>query len=77
MKMKAMDLDKVLEGFDPNTPAHETVRSGGPVTIWLPRGFKARYDKLQEVSKGRGRRFSDVSREALMKLIELAETRAS
>lgn len=47
------------------------------ITLWLRSEDKARYDRLQEMSRGSSRKFSDVTREALLMLIELAETRAS
>lgn len=75
--MREKALDRILEGFDPNGPESETVRSGAPVTVWLPAKEKARYDRLQQMSKGRGRRFSDVAREALIAVIDAAEHKAS
>jgi hypothetical protein len=73
---KGLKFDEILEGFDPKADEVEPLRSGGAVTIWLDAGAKARYDRLQEMSKKRGRRFSDVARETLKALIDLAEKRA-
>ena len=75
--MRLNGFDDILEGFNPSAPAEEAIRSGAPVTIWLRAADKARYDHLQEVSKGRGRRFSDVARQMLKALIEEAEKKVA
>jgi hypothetical protein len=76
MSSKGLKFDEILEGFNPKAPQIAPLRSGGAVTIWLDAEAKARYDRLQEMSKHRGRRFSDVARETLKALIDVAESKA-
>lgn len=49
-----------------------SVKSGAPITIWLPREAKESYDRLQ---KNSGRRFSKKARQAVLALIAIAERR--
>jgi hypothetical protein len=68
-------MDRILEGFAPNDSEHERVSDGVPVTVWIPRAYKADYDDLQEMSKGTGRRFSAVARDGMIELIKAAKAR--
>lgn len=71
-------LETILGDFklgDPSTPADALSRKA--VTLWFSAEDKARYDRLQAMSGGTGRKFSAVARDAILMLIELAETRAS
>ncbi len=67
-------IEAVLGDFNPKEQGQVPLKSGAPVTIWLPAEWKARYDSLQKMS---GRRFSKKARETLCALIEIAEERAS
>jgi cytidylate kinase len=68
-------LDAILGDFDLNEPVTEgLVKTGAPVTIWLPAAAKMRYDKLQKRS---GRRLSKKAREVLIALLDAVEARAS
>ena len=71
--MNDQTLTEFLGDFTP-TETGQTVkiREGIPVTIWLPVEYKQRYDKLQAATE---RRFGKKTREALMALIDIAETR--
>lgn len=60
-----------MDAFEPKeTSARETL--GAPVTIWLPAEYKARYDRLQEMSK---KRFCKKIRQIIQAAIEMAEAR--
>lgn len=73
--MREKTLSDILGDFLPAEDGKkESVKSGGPVTIWLPASAKVRYDRLQESS---GRRFGKKAREALIALIDIAETRTA
>ncbi|MES2355597.1 MAG: hypothetical protein V4568_14605 [Pseudomonadota bacterium] len=64
-----------LSDFNPGDGANPlSLKSGAPITIWLPADIKARYDKLQDMS---GRKFSRKAREVLTALIHAAEAKAS
>lgn len=71
--MREKTISDILGDFSPSQDVKsETVKSGGPVTIWLPRGKKAEYDLLQKQS---GRQFSKRARELLIELINVAQAR--
>lgn len=71
-------LEAFLGDFRPVEGKNDQGQKGRRcVTIWLTPEDKARYDRLQEMSKGTGRKFSDVARKTLQALIDLAEQRAS
>lgn len=67
-------LDGILESFELGAMDAPDRNDRQSVTVWLPRGAKARYDRLQEIS---GRRFSKKVREIIMAAIEKAEAKAS
>lgn len=73
---KNISLDDILGDFKPNSSssAFEGARYPGHITIRLPPEAKTRYDRLQESSR---KEFGKKVRETLLKLIELAEARAS
>lgn len=58
---------------DPSAPMDPLSRKA--ITLWFSSEDKARYDRLQTMSWGDDRKFSAVIRNAILKLIELAETR--
>jgi hypothetical protein len=66
-------LDAILGGFEPKE-AERDLKDRAPITIWVPKPYKARYDQLQSAS---GRRFNKTVREILLAAIEKAEGRAS
>lgn len=78
MRETSQSLEAILGDF-------KTVETGGThgikerecVTLWITPEDKARYDRLQEMTKGTGRRFSDIARKAFLTLLDLAEERAS
>jgi shikimate kinase len=73
MREMTKSLDEILADFDLSDTSNPSgLKSGGPVTIWLPAEFKERYDRLQKVSD---RKFCKKVREALKVMIELAEKR--
>lgn len=74
--MTTNDLDEILDGFNPGAQKSE-IKAGGAITVWLPKSDKARYEKLQEMSKGSDKRFSEVVRAAICALIARAESKAS
>ena len=81
MREMTASLDAILGDFK-TLESHDRSGRTGPkdrrcVTIWMTPEDKARYDRLQELSKGTGRKFSNVAREAILALIDLAEDRAS
>lgn len=71
--MKEKSLDEILEGFDVNDVVRTENLKGGPVTIWLSPEYKAKYDKLQELSQ---RRFAKKLRELLQAAIDRAQAKA-
>lgn len=76
--MREKSLDKILGDFKPSEASKQSGTSERrAVTIWLKPDEKARYDRLQQLSKSGDRRFSDITRETMLALIELAESRAS
>ncbi len=71
-------MNDVLKDFKPTSASErEKKRDRKPVTIWLSPEAKARYDRLQESTRGSDKRFSAIAREALQMLIEQAEKVAS
>ena len=73
MKEWALKVD--LDDFGPTEPDNGiSIKGGKPITVWLPAGYKERFDKIQSAS---GRRLSKKAREALMALIDIAETRVA
>ena len=71
--MREKLLRDILGDFEPVVhPSPNSIKGGGPVTIWLPAQAKARYDRLQK-SSGRG--FSKKARQLILALIEMAESR--
>lgn len=67
-------LKEILGDFNPSVSAQPDSRARHAVTIWLSPEDKARYDRLQEMSR---REFSKKAREALRALITLAEDRTA
>jgi hypothetical protein len=68
----AKSLDAILGDFNPNESiSRVSVKSGGPVTIWLTAEYKAKYDRLQEKSH---KRFCKKVRELIQAAIDHCET---
>lgn len=68
-------LDEFLGDFNMSEPeAEPSLKMGAPITIWLPAEDKARYDKLQKLSR---RRFSKKAREVLQALMEAVEAKTA
>lgn len=66
-----LSLAEILGDFNLQDSADASgLKSGGPVTIWLPADYKAKYDRLQKASD---RRFCKKARKALQALIDLAD----
>lgn len=72
---ESRSLTEILGDFSVSGDAgSEPITAGAPITLWLPKDYKARYERLQQMSR---KRFSRKLRDAAMALIELAEARAS
>lgn len=69
-------LDAILDDFDPNVNHPPLTAAGGSamVAIWLPKEYKATYDRLQQATS---RRFSRKLRELIMAAIDATNSRAS
>lgn len=72
--MREQSLDAILGSFDLNEAISGCDLKGGTVTIWLSPEYKAKYDRLQEVSQ---RRFVKKLRELVQLAIDKTEARAS
>jgi len=69
--MSKKSLDEIMEGFSlAAQQSRGTLKTGAPVTIWLPAEYKARYDQLQAVS---GKRFCKKVRELIEAAIDRCE----
>lgn len=72
--MNNVSLDKLIADFDPTLKTNGSkIKEGGPVTIWLPAEYKAKYDRLQERSN---RRFCKKVRELIVAAIDVTEPKA-
>jgi hypothetical protein len=65
-------LDNILDDFDPNSDDCD-IRSGKPVSFWLPIQYKTAYAELQRKS---GRRFSGRIRKLIMAAIDRTMAKA-
>jgi hypothetical protein len=66
--VQTKSLDAIFEDFDPQEPRRSSLKTGGaPVTIWIPVEYKAKYDRLQEMSK---KRFCKKVRELIQAAID-------
>ena len=73
--MEAQSLDQILGTFDPNSTAEKSnLKTGAPVTIWLPPEYKAKYDQLQKRSN---REFIKKLREIVRVAIDVSEAKFS
>lgn len=73
--MNKKSLDEILSDFNPKSTLQKSnLKSGGPVTIWLPKEYKSRYDELQKTSD---RRFCKKIRELIQAAIDMTEAKAS
>lgn len=66
-------LESILEDFDPSGTS-ETAKHGVSLTLYVPADLKARFDRLQRLSK---RQFHKKLREVVKIFIETAEAKAS
>lgn len=62
------EMETLLQGL--NEPEDTSAKVEKPLTVWLPKGYRRRYDEIQ---KKTGRKFSPLLRAALIDLIERAE----
>lgn len=70
---KNITITELLGGFgDDFLDEPKTMKEGRPVTIWMPKEVKIKFDNLQKKSN---RRFGKKAREVLIALIDLAEER--
>jgi hypothetical protein len=68
-------LDQIMQGFDADeTESVSSLKSGRPITIWLPAEYKAAYEQIQSRS---GRRFTKKLRELIQAAIDVTQERAS
>jgi hypothetical protein len=51
MKKSSQSIDQLISNFDFAGP--ENIGRGGPVTVWLPTEYKAKYDEMQQRSGGK------------------------
>jgi hypothetical protein len=73
--MKTKDLQHLLADFDPTDNLESSkLTNGKPLTVWLSAGDKARYDRLQQMSKGR---MSKKLREVIIAVLDHVEEKAS
>ena len=69
---KIASLEQILGDFGPNGSGKAVERK--PITLWLTVEEKARYDRLQKASR---RDFCKKARQALIALMELAESKTA
>lgn len=69
-----VSLEEILGDFNPKGGREAGSKNRQPVTIWMSPENKARYDRLQ---KGSGGQFIGKVRQAVLSLIDLAESRIS
>lgn len=72
--MSDRSLDSILDNLETVTEKKSPIKEGGPVTIWLPREYKARYDLIQRET---GRKFGKTLREMIQVAIDRTEPRVS
>lgn len=65
-------INKLVSDFNSQSEETSGPIAVGAVSIWLPDGYKQKYLEIQELSKGKKKRFSAVIREILMEVIDSA-----
>lgn len=60
-------IDSVFKDFESNLTDNHDTPSRQAITIWVPDEYKAKYDKLQEITK---RKFGKLVKEVVKKSID-------
>lgn len=67
-------LDQIISTFALKDDSMKSkIKDGGPVTIWLPKEYKTKYDKIQRTTD---RRFCKKIRELIVAAIDITESQS-
>jgi hypothetical protein len=72
--MEKTTISEILGDFNTEGKMSSDLKGGKPITLWLPKEVKDRFDRIQQTS---GRRFSKKLREIFITAIDLAEKKAA
>lgn len=69
-----IDIQDIMSDFEINEQKSASdLSTGKPMTIWLPKEYKARYDRIQKMSR---QRFSKKLREVIQAVIDKVDPAA-